>query len=110
MSVYNLYVNDINNPVESCMLVSMIINPEIEQIAYIWWQHSCQWSPYFSNTQWLRERKLAIVQMRIGTYCDVKNFLYNFNQLLAGSGCLEGVHGRVWAEKSDPRKILQCIC
>ena len=110
MSVNNLYINNINDVREATRLIEMIFNPDIDNIRYIWDGHDCDYTPYFRNTLWLRDHRLAIVRFGIGAGPSVQYFLIWFNQLLVQSGVLAGFYGQTWAHKANPRIVLFCIC
>ena len=110
MSLNSLYINNIFNERERTRLIEMILNPEIDEIRYIWNQHDCNLTQhYFRNTLWLREQRLAIVRFDIGEWPKVEYFLLWFNQMLIQSGVLSGYYGQTWAWKANSHGLL-CIC
>ena len=109
MSLNSLYINNIFDEREATRLVEMILNPEIDNIRYIWDRYDCNYTQYFRNTLWLRDQRLAIVRFSIGEWPRVKYFLLWFNQMLVQSGVLTGFYGQTWAHKANPHELL-CIC
>ena len=91
-------------------LLDLIMSPDIDDIRYIWHRHECPLTRnYFTNTVWMRNRRLAVVTFDMWSWPSIQEFLVWFYARIIESGILVDEIGRSWARKTNPHYWL-CIC
>ena len=110
MAYYILHLRNLLSVAETAILMEMILNPNISRILYIWDQHTCDWSPFWEDVQFLQENRLAIVKAPWYMANGVVVKLNTLRQvLLANNGPLDPRNIDI-IMKTNTGMLYQCIC
>ena len=110
MAYYILHLRDHFNVPETVVLTQMIMNPDIDQIVYLWEHHECEWSNHFKNPQFLQSIKTAVVKVPYHLKDGIAIKLHTLRTVLILQNQEGDPQNIVIIKKTDPKMLCQCIC